>query len=600
MAKTTINIEILKPDDTPEEGYIYFGLAETAALDGVEYSRVPIRVNLDNDGQASIQLQPTDDVDWSVSGLSYLVEERFAGKAPRRFYMTVPTSGSALDYADLATYANAPSIDANIDLAAEWVAWQAAANATYQPLAVAGRDIATFAGVDNTGTNECASAINTALATIAAAGQRAYAKGTFKIGSTVTIAANADLADAVFNYTATSGTAVLVGTSTSATTVQRLRVALPKIVCTSKVIGSGWGSLAGTIGCDISNLYSSFVWVPSIVGFETNLRVYGKGTGCVYNQFSIGHLENGKINLLLDADATGWSNENLYLAGRYSHESAEGTDVAGTGQIKIAVTTNGINNNLFLKPCVEGVVAAYHLEISGGYNRVVQGRYEVSGGARVRWQSNAIANTIDGGYDSGSIVETTVSGAYNNNLLSHTRHSHNRSGGTSGIQVLENRSSSGYPATVIMAAGAKEAGDSPATAFTVHQGATYTRMKRSTDANDRMYFDHSNGRVYFGTGSITPNVYFEGGSGYINAVGDLVWINTNTYDIGRTASRPRSLYLGSNTFIGGYHEVVEQGSDPAAPAANGARLFAKDNGSGKTQLCVRFNSGAVQVIATEP
>jgi archaellum biogenesis ATPase FlaH len=29
-------------------------------------------------------------------------------------------------------------------------------------------------------------------------------------------------------------------------------------------------------------------------------------------------------------------------------------------------------------------------------------------------------------------------------------------------------------------------------------------------------------------------------------------------------------------------------------------LFAKDNGSGKTQLCVRFSSGAVQVIATQP
>jgi hypothetical protein len=29
-------------------------------------------------------------------------------------------------------------------------------------------------------------------------------------------------------------------------------------------------------------------------------------------------------------------------------------------------------------------------------------------------------------------------------------------------------------------------------------------------------------------------------------------------------------------------------------------LYAKDNGSGKTQLVVRFASGAVQVLATEP
>jgi hypothetical protein len=39
---------------------------------------------------------------------------------------------------------------------------------------------------------------------------------------------------------------------------------------------------------------------------------------------------------------------------------------------------------------------------------------------------------------------------------------------------------------------------------------------------------------------------------------------------------------------------------PAAGAANTARLFAQDNGAGKTQLAVRFNSGAIQILATEP
>jgi hypothetical protein len=40
--------------------------------------------------------------------------------------------------------------------------------------------------------------------------------------------------------------------------------------------------------------------------------------------------------------------------------------------------------------------------------------------------------------------------------------------------------------------------------------------------------------------------------------------------------------------------------EPAAPAPNGAYVYARDNGSGKTQLCVRFPTGAVQVLATEP
>jgi hypothetical protein len=49
----------------------------------------------------------------------------------------------------------------------------------------------------------------------------------------------------------------------------------------------------------------------------------------------------------------------------------------------------------------------------------------------------------------------------------------------------------------------------------------------------------------------------------------------------------------------GYQDIGER-ADPGAPASDFARLFARDDGTGKTQLCVRFPTGAVQVIATEP
>ena len=42
------------------------------------------------------------------------------------------------------------------------------------------------------------------------------------------------------------------------------------------------------------------------------------------------------------------------------------------------------------------------------------------------------------------------------------------------------------------------------------------------------------------------------------------------------------------------------GADPAAPAATFGRTYFRDNGAGKMQYCVRFPTGAVQVIATEP
>ena len=39
---------------------------------------------------------------------------------------------------------------------------------------------------------------------------------------------------------------------------------------------------------------------------------------------------------------------------------------------------------------------------------------------------------------------------------------------------------------------------------------------------------------------------------------------------------------------------------PAAPATNEARLYAEDNGAGKTRLVVLFPTGIAQVLATEP
>ena len=52
----------------------------------------------------------------------------------------------------------------------------------------------------------------------------------------------------------------------------------------------------------------------------------------------------------------------------------------------------------------------------------------------------------------------------------------------------------------------------------------------------------------------------------------------------------------------GYLDIPEHDgtNDAAAPSDNKARLYVRDNGAGKEQLIVRFATGAVQVIATEP
>jgi hypothetical protein len=49
----------------------------------------------------------------------------------------------------------------------------------------------------------------------------------------------------------------------------------------------------------------------------------------------------------------------------------------------------------------------------------------------------------------------------------------------------------------------------------------------------------------------------------------------------------------------GFISFTEIGAPAAAPA-NGARLFAVDNGAGKTRLSVQFPTGAAVTVATEP
>lgn len=46
-------------------------------------------------------------------------------------------------------------------------------------------------------------------------------------------------------------------------------------------------------------------------------------------------------------------------------------------------------------------------------------------------------------------------------------------------------------------------------------------------------------------------------------------------------------------------EFDEQASAPSAPAANAVRLYAEDNGSGKTRIVAKFASGADVVLGTQ-
>lgn len=411
-------------------------------------------------------------------------------------------------------------------------------------------ELALQAGVDPTGVTECAAAINTAAAACLALGARLHAKGTYKIASTVTIAGNADLGDATFNYTGTSGTAVRIGTATSGSFVYRIQVVAPKIIATAKTT-TGWSQVAGTIGLDLSNLYASFVAVPHIQEFETGMRNYGKGAGFAYNTVRVGHLYNNKINQFVDSDATGWSNQNLYLGGQFSHISGEGTNVAGARHIEMVNSASVPNNNLWLNPSLEGNVSEFHAIVAGAYNVIDYGRWEAAT-PKVKWAPAAVRNEIRGGYNAEAIVETWGAAASINSITA--RGTSKIRGYGSAVQILENSLSTTSPVDIIMTAGAAAAGASPATAYTVSRAPNLTRMKRSTDTYDRLQFDHVNGRISFGDGTVsTLPQYFTGVSNVgVSLNGGHFYFNAdNTSDIGAAASlRPRDLNLGRDLNVG--------------------------------------------------
>lgn len=62
----------------------------------------------------------------------------------------------------------------------------------------------------------------------------------------------------------------------------------------------------------------------------------------------------------------------------------------------------------------------------------------------------------------------------------------------------------------------------------------------------------------------------------------------------------KEVYILENLIGAAKYQEWSEMTAPAAPAANKVRIYAEDNGSGKTRLMARFNTGAAQQIAIEP
>lgn len=305
---------------------------------------------------------------------------------------------------------------------------------------------------------------------------------------TIFITGEADWSDVTILY-AGRGIAVQVGDGT--TILNHATVRLPHVICASKP-NRGWAP--GTEGVRVVNTQSCTISVPHVQGFTTGLSIYGQGQGSVHDTYLLGHLDNNKRNLVLDADETGWSNSNLFLGGRYSHNSEEGVGISGARHILLSSATNVPNGNTWVGPSVEGAQAEFMIDVdAGAYNTILNPRLESAGAGRVRWGPAAVANAILGGYQASWANVATADGASRNTIQATDRF--DLFGSTAdGILRLRNEYSSAAPAMRVY-----EPGQHDPARYVWSLSADALSGKRSDEARARVELDRVHGYVRAGT-----------------------------------------------------------------------------------------------------
>lgn len=379
--------------------------------------------------------------------------------------------------------------------------------------------------------------------------KRVVAAGSLTTDQTLVLRSDFDLGQLTISY---NGTGNCVQLGDDSTPSHRFRGTFPRVMNINKS-GTGWSSVAGSVGIYVVNMNSCpELVVPLVQQFEIGLKVYGRNQGNAYNTFLIGHLNNNKINLLVDAEGAGWSNQNTYIGGRFSHNSAEGSSVAGVRNI--TVTLNGTasgNNNLWLNASIEGEAPEYHLDINGLHNQWFNARFEAIT-PKVIWRSGAGRNQIFYGYGVHTIVETIETGGTQNQVYGPT--SKLTTAFDAGSFVLENPQASTRGVFTVMGAGARLAGSDPLTAYACRATANAWYWKQPTDTFPTVVIDAVAKRLWLG-GGVGAATY---GIGY-HTSGNMLYghqLFEANRDIGlSTGNKPRNV-RATGFFQGGAYTTV--------------------------------------------
>lgn len=137
----------------------------------------------------------------------------------------------------------------------------------------------------------------------------------------------------------------------------------------------------------------------------------------------------------------------------------------------------------------------------------------------------------------------------------------------------------------------------------------FSRVEVNGDCTNGIDLSFGNNNTFVKmTTDAVPGSYLTLGAGVIDNVfitstwsgGGTFTDNSGAYETLFLWCRADTAIPGSMSIHAGGIEMAETFDADHVPAANRGNFYVRDNGFGKTQLCARFPTGAVQVIATEP
>jgi hypothetical protein len=218
----------------------------------------------------------------------------------------------------------------------------------------------------------------------------------YLVDDTITVPPGVDVSmDAPIVYAGPAGRPALVHGATGATTVRRSQSRYR----VRRAAQSDWSSEAD-IGLRLVNLYWSHIEVTEAVGFTVGVQATGDGFGFAYNTVHLGQLQDNKIALDVTNANAGWCNENVWIGGGFTVQSALHTSLDRIGIRFNSAATYYNNANLFIKPSFEikGELLAAEgicvLARYGSHNTIRDARHESPDTVALRQENASMQNEV--------------------------------------------------------------------------------------------------------------------------------------------------------------------------------------------------------------